>query len=516
MGLGLALGVGGILARLTLLLFRFAPIAQSNLWPEFLLHLLSFVLAGLWGLWPLLSLGADDFSENTRFSLYPISSFRLLWVATLARIAEVRNLLLLSPLLGAFWGYVELRGLALFPWPLLLLAATVFFYLALAQLFSNVMLCILGHRHNAEILGGGLLLFLALATLIPPVDVSWLFEADFGALGALSDELIERATLALGKLPTGYLGEGLGRLGEGGGRGLGPLAYVMALLEWGALLMVVAWGFLVHFLRRNFRAPPKPKAAQAWEGFARPSSLKGVLLWKEALEFWKHPRARLLACVPFVLCIFIRVFSARTLFVYAMGEAADAFLMGALCLYAATLMTSTFAQNSFAYEGQAFFALLSAPLDMAWVLRAKNLVQALAGALLSALVAVFYMGYIGRGGWRECLFSAGAVGVLLPVLLCAGNVMSLLFPVKFHASLQRKDRLPLAVTLGGVAAAGLGVAPWSWLVSSLGAQRPSGGLGMLLLSLALGSWMVYYNLWPLTTRLLESRKEAICRAVMRA
>jgi len=508
-----ALGVGAVVAKGVLALFRFAPVAQSALWPEFFLNLLCFIVAGLWALWPLLSVGADDFSESIRFSLYPISSFRLLWVATLARVLEVRNLLLLSPLLGAFWGYVELRGLSLFPWPLLLLAATVLFYLALAQVFSNAMLCLLGHWRNAEILGGGLLVFLALATLIPPVDVSWLLETDFGALGELSDELIVHATVALGRIPTGYLGRGLERLHHGGSQS--ALAHVLVLLELAAILMVVAWGFLVDFLRRNFRAPPKPKPSKPDALFAKPRGLKGVLLLKEALELWKHPRARLLACVPFVLCIFIRVFSVRALFVYGMGEAADAFLMGALCLYAATLMTSTFAQNSFAYEGHAFFSLSSAPVEMAWVLRAKNLAQALSGALLAALVALFYVFYVRGGGLRECLFSAAAVGVLLPVLLCAGNFMSLLFPSKFHASLQRKDRLPLPVTLGGIVAAAVGVAPWSWMISFLQGQRPSGLLCMALLAVALLTWLLYYAVWPALTRLLEARKEAIWRAVMR-
>jgi ABC-2 type transport system permease protein len=514
-GVLVALGAGVVLARASLALFRFAPVAQSALWPEFLLSLLCFIVAGLWALWPLLSVGADDFSESMRFSLYPISSFRLLWVSTLARVLEVRNLLLLSPLLGAFWGYVELRGLALFPWPLLLLAATVLFYLALAQVFSNAMLCVLGHWRNAEILGGGLLVFLGLAALIPPVDVSWLLEADFGALEELSDELIVQATAALGRIPTGFLGRGLKQLHDGSAGAEGALAHVLALLELAAVLMVVAWGFLVDFLRRNFRAPPKPKPSKPGELFAKPRSLRGVLLLKEALELWKHPRARLLACVPFVLCIFIRVFSARTLFVYAVGNAADAFLMGALCLYSATLMTSTFAQNSFAYEGHAFFSLSSAPMDMAWVLRAKNIVQALAGALLAALVALFYVGCVG-GGLRECVFSAAAVGALLPVLLCAGNFMSLLFPRKFHASLQRKDRLPLPVTLGGIAAAAVGIAPWSWMVSSLQGHRPSGLMCIALSAVTLLCWAAYGVLWPSLTRLLERRKEAIWKAVTRA
>ena len=516
LGVLAALGVGVVLAGASLELFRFAPVAQSTLWPEFFLNLLGFIVAGLWALWPLLSIGADDFSESVRFSLYPITSFRLLWAATLSRVLEVRNLLLLSPLLGAFWGYVELRGLSLFPWPVLFLAATVLFYLALAQVFSNAMLCILGHWRNAEMLGGGLLVFVVLAAFIPPVDVSWLFETDFGALEELSDELIVQATLALGRIPTGYLGRGLMQLHSGKIGAAGALGYVLVLLQLTVVLMVVAWGFLVDFLRRNFRSPPKPKPSKPDALFAKPKGLQGVLLLKEFLELWKHPRARLLACVPFVLCIFIRVFSVRPLFSYSMGEAADALLMGALCLYSATLMTSTFAQNSFAYEGHAFFSLSGAPMEMAWVLRAKNFAQALTGALLAALVALFYVFYVGGKGLMECVFSAAAVAALLPVLLCAGNFMSLLFPCKFHASLQRKDRLPLQVTLGGIVAAAAGVLPWSWMVSSLEGQRPSGGLCLALWAIALLLWAGYYALWPTLTRLLERRKEAIWRAVMRA
>ena len=48
--------------------------------------------------------------------------------------------------------------------------------------------------------------------------------------------------------------------------------------------------------------------------------------------------ARLLAAVPFVLGVFLRLLSARALAQFALGAKADAALMGALCLYGAMVI----------------------------------------------------------------------------------------------------------------------------------------------------------------------------------
>jgi ABC-2 type transport system permease protein len=48
------------------------------------------------------------------------------------------------------------------------------------------------------------------------------------------------------------------------------------------------------------------------------------------------------------------------------------------------------------------------------------------------------------------LNSVVAMLSLLPVLLTAGNFLSLVFPVKFHASLKRRDKLPFIASMLGV------------------------------------------------------------------
>ncbi|MBN1207584.1 MAG: hypothetical protein JXB05_22135, partial [Myxococcaceae bacterium] len=59
-------------------LMRLPPVAQSNVWPYFILNLLCFVTAAVWVTWPLMSAGVDDHSELSRYAPFPISPFRLL------------------------------------------------------------------------------------------------------------------------------------------------------------------------------------------------------------------------------------------------------------------------------------------------------------------------------------------------------------------------------------------------------------------------------------------------------
>jgi ABC-2 type transport system permease protein len=81
-----------------------------------------------------------------------------------------------------------------------------------------------------------------------------------------------------------------------------------------------------------------------------------------------------LAAVPFVLGILLRLLSGRDLFVFFLGQTADAWVLSGLTMYGAILLGSTFSQNSFAYDGHGFAVFVTAPLDLGLVLRAKNLV----------------------------------------------------------------------------------------------------------------------------------------------
>ncbi len=103
----------------------------------------------------------------------------------------------------------------------------------------------------------------------------------------------------------------------------------------------------------------------------------------------------------------------------------------------------------------------------------------------------------------------------MPVLLTVGNFLSLYFPVKFHANLKRRDKLPFVASMIGVAAAGLGSSPWGWAVRHCGKDGPS-PLTLLTVALfAVFAWSAYGLTRPLALRLLVQRRELILRAVTR-
>ena len=97
-----------------------------------------------------------------------------------------------------------------------------------------------------------------------------------------------------------------------------------------------------------------------------------------------------------------------------------------------------------------------------------------------------------------------AVATLIPVVLASGNFSSLIFPVKFHVNLSRRDRLPFAASMMGVAAASLGALPW---VLSMGAAHNA--------LAAAAAWGLYALLWPRAVRLLSARRETVFAAVTR-
>jgi ABC-2 type transport system permease protein len=236
---------------------------------------------------------------------------------------------------------------------------------------------------------------------------------------------------------------------------------------------------------------------------------------REALDLWNNPRARLLVAVPFVLAILLKVLSGRALVVFFAGDAADAWLVSSLCLYGSVVMGATFSQNAFAYDGHGFATFLTAPLDLGLVLRAKNLVHASAGALLALVVALFYGLYFRAGSWLDVGCALAGVAALLPVLLMVGNLLSVFFPVKYHANLKRRDRVPLLASMLGVGGAALGSAPLGLVLRALHGQPPDARAVAVVLAAAAAAWFAYWSSLPAATRLLERRRELVLRAVSR-
>jgi ABC-2 type transport system permease protein len=494
-------------------LMRLPPVAESNVWPRFILNLLCFVTAAVWVTWPLLSAGVDDHSEISRYAAFPISPFRLLMSSTVASLFEPRALVFYAPLTGAAVGYASVNALRA-PW---VAALNYVLFALLCAAWSRVglhaVINVLREKRSAEIIGGGFLAFLIAASLIPPIDTSWLTAMGDAGLGALDMSIIINAALALGRVPPGFFGDSMVYLAHGYLRV--PLMASFGLAFFTVVGLVVAYMLLLRFHRQAGRAGPALKESGDHDPFARTPTRFRTLVTREALDLWRNPRARLLTSVPFILAILLKLLSGRDLFVFLLGQSADAWLMGGLSVYGAVVISSTFSQNTFAYDGHGFAVFLTAPMDLADVLRAKNLVQGVAGLGMALLVGIFYRVYFGFGTWLDFLCSMASVAAVVPVLLAAGNFLSLYFPVKFHASLKRRDKLPLTASMLGIVAACVGCMPFGWALRLAGKSGPTLQT-VAMISLCAALYVVLYRtVLPLALRLLDQRREIVLRAVTR-
>lgn len=494
-------------------LMQLEAVAASPVWPDFVVRLLAFVTTCVAVSWPLLSAGVDDHSELSRYAAFPISSFRLMLASTLAGLFEPRSLVFYGPMVGAALGYVQLRPPQ---HPLLVAlaaAAYVLFNAALSRVGLHLVLDVLRQRRSAELLGGGFVATLTLAAFIPPVDTTWLFHLKDAGVEAVPDSLLSDAALALGRFPTGFFAHALTQ--SWGGHLVPVVADLAALGQLTAVALVVAWGLLLDFHRQAGRGGGKPGADRDANPFARTRTVFATLVTREALDLWHNPRARLLAAVPFVLAILLKLLSGRDLFAFFLGASADAWLLGGLCVYGAIVLGSTFSQNAFAYDGHGFAVFLTAPLELGLVLKAKNLVHALAGAGLALVVGVFYRLYFGHGRLLDGALAAASVAALVPCLLTVGNFLSLYFPVKFHLNLKRRDRLPFVASMLGLGGAAAGTAPLAWVLRRAGSEGPTlGSLAQMAVAVAL-AWGLYALTLPLALRTLEVRRELVLRAVTR-
>jgi ABC-2 type transport system permease protein len=487
-------------------------VASSRMWPDFLLALLCFVTSAVWATWPILSAGVDDHSEISRYSSFPISPFRLMLASTMASLFEPRAIVFYAPLAGTVLGYARLHPFASWPFAAVLFTAYALFNATLSRVGLHAVLNVLRQQRSAELIGGFFVVLLICCSFIPPIDTSWLLEAG-GAATTLSDQVLYDSAVALQRSPTGFLAHGLARLGRGTWRA--PVADLFALVEMTIIGLVVAYGLLLQFHRHVGRGGAASSNQRESNPFATTKDLFRVLVIREALDLWNNARARLLASVPFLLAILLKLLSGRDLFVFLLGKTADAWLLGGLCLYGGIVIASTFSQNTFGYDGHGFSVFLVAPVDLALVVKAKNLVHAAAAGALALAVSGFYLVYFGHGGFLDWACAMAAVAGVVPVLLAAGNFLSLYFPVKFHATLKRRDKLPFAASMLGVAAASVGTAPFGWALQLQGKEGASGAtLALLVLSAALG-WVAYRALLPSALRLLVARRELVLRAVTR-
>ncbi|HYO73415.1 MAG TPA: hypothetical protein VEU33_45850 [Archangium sp.] len=494
-------------------LMRLEPIAENGVWPFFILNLLCFVTSAVWVTWPLMSAGVDDHSELSRYAPFPISPFRLLIASTVASLFEPRALVFYAPLTGAALGFASVHPVRLKWFAVLLYVLFALLNAAWSRVGLHLVLNVLREKHSAQLIGGGFVVFLVAASLIPPIDTSWLTAVGEGGVEKLDMALIIDATLALGRVPSGFFGDALLQLSYGYRRK--ALVDGVGMVFFALMGLGLAYALLLRFHRNVGRAGPSVKESGDNDPFARTRTPYTTLLAREALDLWRNPRARLLASVPFVLAILLKLTSGRALFEYLLGASADAWLMGGLCIYGAVVMASTFSQNTFAYDGHGLAMLIAAPVELGDVLRAKNVVQGTAAGAMALLVGLFYRVYFGKGSALDFLCAMTAVVAVVPVLLAAGNFLSLYFPVKFHASLKRRDKLPLTASMLGIVAASVGCAPFVWALRFAGKSGPGGQTLAMIALCAAFNVILYRSLLPLALRLLGQRREIVLRAVTR-
>lgn len=494
-------------------LLRLEAVAGSDYWPDFIVRLLCFVTTCVWVSWPVMSAGVDDHSELSRYAAYPISGLRLLVASTVASLFEPRSLVFYGPLVGASLGYLAIRPPES-PLPVLLnFLAFVLLNAALSRVGLHLMLSVLKQKRSAELLGSGFVATLVVASFIPPVDTSWLFRLGEVGPAAVPDRLVRDAVLALGRFPTGYFA--VSQWASWKGLGAVPWVLLAVTSALAAVTLALAYWLLLRFHRDAGRGGGQSSRARASNPFATTGSTFRTLVVREALDLWNNPRARLLAAVPFVLGILLKLLSARELFRFFLGEAADAWVLGGLCAYGAIVMGSTFSQNAFAYDGHGFTVFLTSPLELGAVLRAKNFVHAAAACALAVAVAAFYVAYFRAGGPLDVACALLSVAALVPALLAAGNFLSLFFPVKFHADLKRRDKLPFVASMLGVGAASVGTAPLAVSLRLRGQAGPSAQTLLALVLAAAAGWLVYRLTLPTALSLLERRREKVLQAVTR-
>lgn len=479
---------------------------------RFLVLLVAFLAGTMWVTWPVVTAGVDDAAELSRFALFPISSGRLFLASVLAGLVEPRTWILWGALLGAGSAMASAHGTS----PLVVVVATLLLAVwgvSWGRAGLHLLMNVLQNRRSAEAMGGGLLVMLGLSALVPPPDLSWVSGVSAGQLGALDGALIAGGTIVFTLLPTG--GWSWALLGSATDRpwvtwcALGYLVST-ALIGYGLALVL-----LERFHRRAARALPQQVAAAPRRSGFGEGTVARVLVERELRDALLNPRVRLMLALPFFLAILLKLVGARALATAALGPQADAWLFGGIASYGALVLGAGLAQNAFGYDGGGATLLLGAPVSPGLVLRAKNVVSGGLALASTAAVLAFSLVYVGLPAPPVVVIII--VNALFQVLLltAVGNVLSILFPMRFHASLRRRDRPPAATVGIGLAAASAAVLPGSLLLHLAQPETPGVGSIILLAVLAGAAALLWRASLGLAVSLLERRRPELLRSVGR-
>ena len=487
---------------------------------QFYLNLLCFVTAMLWVLWPVLSAGVEDGSEKDRYHALPISDTRLLMAALISGLLRPVGLFMFAPLVGACVGYAVSQGGTNPLWVAGLLYAFIAMCATWSQLGVYWLRDVLRTRRSGETLTLFLLLLVLAGLLLPPVDVGWIYAQG----GGLSDDNVldldefANVAAAFSKIPPGYLGEGLLALSE-------HRIYAVLLEFTGMLLLAVMGLFAARNRLRNAHHRETATEAiqqQRWDIFSGAGTVTGLLARREAFELWRNPRVRLLITVPLVLIIVLHLVSANALMVHFFGPISQLWLMAGVALYGAALLLLTFTHNTFAYDGRGLLLLMSAPITPLQMIQAKARVHLYISVVFGVIVSLFYWQFVVPAlPVRWWLFAALSVLILVPVVVSIGLWVSVVFPVKFDASLNRRERQPLLVSILGFGGCFLGALPFlmvcQWIAPTTNsAWLPMDFVGLLTLTVnAAGCWWLHLKTLPLIAHQFSQRQAFVLSAITR-
>jgi ABC-2 type transport system permease protein len=515
-GIAAVIAIGSALGSGAYWVMSHPAVGDSPLWSSLLLRLFAFMVSTVFIAWPLLSAGVDEHSELSRFATFPISPLRLFTASSLSALVEPRALVFYPVIAGAALGFSRNYPVPAGPMAALLFAYALF-NIAWGRAGLTLVLNVLRHRRSAEILGAVFIAFLFLPLLAPPADVAWLYQLMQKGV-AIAQSAQQKLNLdamhrGLGRIPPCALARGLEQASLG--NSFGVWVYLGELLTFAAIGFALSYRLLLRFYAGTAKPAPPPRARRLLApGRSRDGAL-WALIDREASDWLRNPKARLLIAVPFFLCILLRFSSARELAEALRGPAADVWLIVGLTSYAGLVVGANFAQNVFAYDGPGLALLYAAPVELRSVFAAKNLVHAGAALSVGLLLEAFYATYVHPITWGTALVGVVALAGQIPVLLAVGNTLSVIAPRKFHASLRRRDRPPALATALGLGSAALAVLPAGLAVQSLGRETPGAAPVIALAAVAAATWMLYLWALPRACALLESRRETVLRLIVR-
>lgn len=503
-----------LLAGLTFWFISHPSVSLERVVSQFYLNLLCFVTAMLWILWPVLSAGVEDGSERDRYLAFPISESRLLIAAIITGLLRPIGFYMFAPLVGASIGYAYSQGDVSIGWTLLLIIAFIAMCATWSQVGVYWLRDLLRAKRNGQALTLALLVVILVGMLLPQVDISWLYEQG-GGLGLNDDTELEQfanLAVAFAQLPPGYLGEGMQALAEDRIPG--------ALLELTGMSVLAILG-LLSAKYRLMRSQDRRFLYQAlqnhpWELFSGRGSVTFVLAKREIFELWRNPRVRLMAIVPFFLIVVLHLVSANELILHFFGANSPVWLMAGVGLYAAALILLTFTHNTFAYDGRGLLILLNAPVTPLQILKAKAGVHCLVSLTLGILASLFYWQYVVPDiAVAKWLFSLLGTFMLVPVSVTVGLWVSIIFPVKFDATLNRRERQPLLVSMLGFGGCLLATVPFIFITRW---QNEFGDFGLAFAGLLVGVavvWSLHLWLLPRIAGAFAQRQAEILSAITR-